>query len=96
MPGQTRDKIRALPVGAEVNEDGTEFRVWARGHDRVDVMGESQRFPLQMEGNGYFSGVIPELGTGDTYQYLSFRRQRDFYPTRPRDFSRRVLTGRHR
>ena len=38
MPGQTRDKIRTLPVGAEVNEDGTEFRVWAPEHERVDVM----------------------------------------------------------
>ncbi len=69
MPGQTRDKIRTLPVGAEVNGDGTEFRVWAPEHERVDVIAGSRSFPLEKEGNGYHSGLIPELRAGDTYQY---------------------------
>src|SRR3954447_361098 len=69
MPGQTRDKIRTLPVGAEVNEDGTEFRVWAPEHESVDVVAGSRSFPISKEGNGYYSGLVPELRAGDTYQY---------------------------
>lgn len=69
MPGQTREKIRALPVGAEVNEDGTEFRIWAPEHKRVDVIAGSRSFPLTAEGTGYYSGQVAELRAGDTYQY---------------------------
>ena len=69
MAALFREKLRELPVGADVTGAGTAFRVWARGHDQVDVVVGSQHFPLQSEGNGYFSGLISEVGVGDTYQY---------------------------
>ena len=51
----------------------TQFRVWAPHRRSVEVEvqrpGGPQRFPLQDQGDGYFSGVIRGVGPGDLYQY---------------------------
>jgi maltooligosyltrehalose trehalohydrolase len=49
---------------------GTHFRVWAPVHDRVDVIVDG-RAPaaLTAEGNGYFEGLIADVGAGDRYRF---------------------------
>jgi len=61
-----------LELGAEVQEDGVRFRVWAPKHRRVSVVieGETEAiFHLSPEKGGYFSGVIPGIGAGARYRY---------------------------
>lgn len=62
------DLIGALPV-----EGGVAFRLWAPGRRSVEVlvMGDDEEspYPLQMEGAGYFSAVVPGLTAGARYRY---------------------------
>ncbi|HEY7496431.1 MAG TPA: malto-oligosyltrehalose trehalohydrolase [Candidatus Tectomicrobia bacterium] len=71
---------RRLPVGAEVLVDGgVHFRVWASKPRRVEVVlegGPSQTpraepvvITLASEGDGYFSGLVPEASAGTLYRY---------------------------
>lgn len=63
---------RRLPVGAEVMEEGVQFRVWAPLRHRVEVQLESSPggcHALQPEGNGYFSGIVAGLTAGARYKY---------------------------
>jgi maltooligosyltrehalose trehalohydrolase len=66
---------RRFPVGAEVQNGGVHFRVWAPRSSKVDVvladevsMSEAMHHPLASEENGYFSGLIPEARTGQHYR----------------------------
>lgn len=61
--------VRKLPVGAEAGEGGVHFRVWAPGHETVEVSAGGKYFPLKPEPGGYFSGFIPELKAGSLYRY---------------------------
>src|SRR5581483_3164873 len=49
-----------LSLGAQPEAEGTRFRVWARNHERVEVLiygdGAPEAHELEAEGNGYFSG----------------------------------------
>lgn len=62
-----------LPFGANVVDDGVEFRVWAPASERVDVViygPDAERVaPLAAEGDGYFSAVVPGVGAGARYKY---------------------------
>jgi maltooligosyltrehalose trehalohydrolase len=58
------------PVGAQVQETGTSFRVWADSHGKVDVVVHDRAHPLTAEGGGYFSVHLPDVGDGDTYAFL--------------------------
>ncbi len=66
-----------MAVGAEVQRDGgTHFRVWAprSATVAVELRAASQLdpqavVPLDAEGNGYFSGSVPEASAGMFYQY---------------------------
>jgi maltooligosyltrehalose trehalohydrolase len=62
-----------LPFGANVRDGGTEFRVWAPGHDRVEVViygPDAERLhPLQAEEDGWFSGFVADVGAGAHYRY---------------------------
>ena len=64
---------RRLPVGAEVQDGGVHFRVWAPGHGRVTVVVEfpHARDPieLQAEANGYFGALVPGLRAGARYRF---------------------------
>jgi maltooligosyltrehalose trehalohydrolase len=70
---------RRLPVGAEVQPGGgAHFRVWAPHRQRVEVVlergpgrgeGESLTVPLTAEGNGSFSGLVPQAREGMRYRY---------------------------
>lgn len=62
-----------MPVGAEVLPgEGASFRVWAPKRKQVEVLleGPQQKvLPLTAEGNGYFSGRVPQARDGDRYRY---------------------------
>lgn len=61
-----------LGLGAEVQEAGVRFRVWAPKHRRVEVVLEGREveaFPLEPEDKGYFSGTVPGIGAGARYRY---------------------------
>jgi maltooligosyltrehalose trehalohydrolase len=64
-----------LPIGAEPQQDGVHFRVWAPASDKAAVEiqrdgGTLEPFSLQAEGNGYFSGLMPGAKAGDHYKVL--------------------------
>ena len=75
---------RRLPIGAEVQRGGVHFRVWAPKRRLVEVLFESrpeagpEKFELEPEGNGYFSGLVPGVGDGTRYRYRLDGR--DAYP----------------
>src|SRR5689334_17952202 len=81
---------RRLPVGAEVlAEGGVHFRVWAPRRRQIDVVFETrddnqlERQPrsvrLEPEGNGYFSGHVPDAAGGALYRYR-LDGSRELYP----------------
>ena len=63
---------RRLPIGAETLASGdVHFRVWAPRRRAVEVApegGSGRMFPLQAEGDGYFSGAAG-LGAGALYKF---------------------------
>src|SRR5262245_11603506 len=64
---------RRLPVGAEVQQGGVHFCVWAPRHRRVEVALESEGTPcwveLDAEPGGYFSRLVPVVEAGDRYRF---------------------------
>jgi maltooligosyltrehalose trehalohydrolase len=58
------------PVGAQVHENGTSFRVWADSREKVSVVLNKIEHPLDAETGGYFQGHIRGLGESDTYSFL--------------------------
>jgi maltooligosyltrehalose trehalohydrolase len=66
---------RRLPVGAEVQADGSvHFRVWAPRPRAIHVVvettaGEQIDVPLHAEGEGYFAARLPDVGAGRRYRY---------------------------
>ncbi len=66
---------RSIAVGPEIQSNGTHFRVWAPQRRSVDVVlfneaatEISQVLPLEAEGNGYFSGLLPGISSGALYK----------------------------
>ncbi|MBV9774877.1 MAG: glycogen debranching protein GlgX [Gemmatimonadetes bacterium] len=60
-------------VGARIEGAEVEFRVWAPGHQRVDVVvygsrGESV-YTMGSEGEGYFAARVSGIGAGARYRY---------------------------
>ncbi|HEX6747084.1 MAG TPA: malto-oligosyltrehalose trehalohydrolase [Longimicrobium sp.] len=62
-----------LPFGANVTERGTEFRVWAPGHERVEVViygpDAEAVHPLELENGGWFGCVLGGIGAEARYRY---------------------------
>jgi maltooligosyltrehalose trehalohydrolase len=58
-------------IGAIADDQGTQFRLWAPIATSVVVVVEGHRvqFPLQAEGDGYFSGRLSEVRAGDRYKF---------------------------
>ena len=78
--GSLEDKITSMeasftrwyPVGAQVAEGGTHFRVWAPPRQAVQVVseGSSQNgHELTKESDGYFTGFVPGVQSGNRYAY---------------------------
>lgn len=68
MQGAMQSESR-LPVGAESTKKGVFFRVWAPKSKHAGVSLAQGKFPLEAEGNGYYSGTVKEAGVGDLYRY---------------------------
>ncbi|HEY5312374.1 MAG TPA: malto-oligosyltrehalose trehalohydrolase [Pirellulales bacterium] len=63
---------RRLPVGAECQAGGVHFRLWAPKRRKVEVVGRESKahcWTLTPEGDGYFSGLIPDLRAGFRYRF---------------------------
>jgi maltooligosyltrehalose trehalohydrolase len=66
---------RAKPIGAEVEPDGVNFRLWAPRRKRVQVVfvdpqgDERSRRDLAPCDNGYFASTIAEAAAGDLYWF---------------------------
>jgi maltooligosyltrehalose trehalohydrolase len=64
-------RMRRRLIGAQVEPNGTCFRVWAPTAKSVAVLFEGRDVQLAIEaaGNGYFSGTLPEVRRGDRYKF---------------------------
>jgi maltooligosyltrehalose trehalohydrolase len=63
---------RRLPIGAEISENGAHFRVWAPGHDKVEVVIEQSPHTvveLVGEPGGYFAAFSRGARPGDRYRF---------------------------
>lgn len=61
---------RRFPVGAEITNGGTDFRVWAPAVKALEVIFEGGTIiALEAEESGYFSGRVDGVGAGGRYQY---------------------------
>ncbi len=63
-------------MGAEVSESGVHFRVWAPRSKSAEVVlfasesaADGAAYPLEAEGDGYFSGTATEAETGSLYRF---------------------------
>jgi len=57
-------------TGAQLDENGTHFRVWANGRRSVSVVVDGKEHPLIGDAEGYFSGYVAGAADGDTYTFL--------------------------
>src|SRR5437879_4888817 len=73
---ETPSVTRTVAVGPELQTSGgTHFRVWAPKRRSVELAlfvndgaAKSNPLPLEAEGNGYFSGLLPEALAGARYK----------------------------
>ncbi|RYE61567.1 MAG: malto-oligosyltrehalose trehalohydrolase, partial [Oxalobacteraceae bacterium] len=54
--------------GPRLDADGTTFRLWAPGADRVDLVLD-ETVPMQKSGNGWHNQKIERAGAGTRYQF---------------------------
>ena len=70
MKETTRGIQRRLAIGAEVQDRGVHFRVWVPQSKRVSVViGDGEKFALEAEANGYWSGLVVKARAGMDYRY---------------------------
>jgi maltooligosyltrehalose trehalohydrolase len=66
----TSTSKRRLPVGAELNDAGVHFRVWAPRRRQVDVVIDGRAHALHPDGEGgYFAGVVANARAGTRYKF---------------------------
>jgi len=61
-------------LGAWIAQNGVQFRVWSPESRSIDLMVQCPEtsasvLPLQPSGDGYFTGVFPDIQTGTRYQF---------------------------
>jgi maltooligosyltrehalose trehalohydrolase len=58
-------------IGANPHSEGTRFRLWAPIARSVAVVveGRDVQFPVEPEGNGYFSTTVRDVREGDRYKF---------------------------
>jgi maltooligosyltrehalose trehalohydrolase len=61
--------LRKFPIGAEVVKGGVNFRVYAPLCKKVEVCSEDRSYPLQAEGNGYYSGTFSTFKNNSLYRF---------------------------
>jgi maltooligosyltrehalose trehalohydrolase len=62
-------RTRRLPVGAEVQDRGVDFRVWAPKRRAVDVVIDGKATALERESGGYFRGQVSDARAGSLYRF---------------------------
>ena len=60
---------RRYPVGAECGPQGVSFRVWAPKHESAVVVVGDASHPLSPVGDGYFEGIVANIGAGTRYRF---------------------------
>jgi maltooligosyltrehalose trehalohydrolase len=63
-----------MPFGAQLDEEGTRFRLWAPSAERVAVKvqtpdGARVQADLQRSGSGWYELRTPDIGAGASYRY---------------------------
>ncbi len=78
--------FRHLSIGAEIQNEGVHFRVWAPAAKKVEVIldnpsidSDSLAIPLQKEEKGYFSGLANQAKEGMYYRF-KLDDNDDLYP----------------
>ncbi|MFY4728274.1 malto-oligosyltrehalose trehalohydrolase, partial [Nitrospira sp. BLG_2] len=62
--------VPMIPLGAQMIEEGVQFRVWAPKSTRIDVLfGNGKTQSLERDERGYFSGIASNASPGMTYRY---------------------------
>ncbi len=70
MSRQSHKGRRRLPIGAEVDQNGVSFRVWAPARRKVSVVVEGGGgIALKRESSGYFSGMAEGVDGGALYRF---------------------------
>jgi maltooligosyltrehalose trehalohydrolase len=70
--GTSGDIVRRLSQGAEIIDGGVHFRTWAPGLKKISVViqeSAGEVHPLLPEPHGYWSVMVPGIGSGTRYQY---------------------------
>ncbi|HEX6559150.1 MAG TPA: malto-oligosyltrehalose trehalohydrolase, partial [Longimicrobiales bacterium] len=65
---------RKYPAGAEVQQEGVHFRVWAPSSSAVQLQLDVDRIALDQDADGYWSGFVHGAGPGTRYRYLLDQR----------------------
>lgn len=60
---------RRYPVGAELQDGGCAFRLWAPERNRVDLVLDGQDHPMEKDAEGYFSLTVPGIEHGALYRF---------------------------
>jgi maltooligosyltrehalose trehalohydrolase len=61
--------VQRHPIGAEVNEGGVSFRVWAPACRQVAVSINGRQTAMQADQGGYFSAIFTDARAGDRYGF---------------------------
>ncbi len=57
------------PAGAQLDEKGAHFRVWAPDRRNLSVIIGDAEYPLSQDTSGYFHGNVPTAQTGEVYGF---------------------------
>src|SRR4051812_841243 len=71
---KSKNMTERVLIGAQPDDNGTRFRVWAPAARRVEVLlfedGQlGATYPLEPETNGYYGGHVARVGPGARYMY---------------------------
>ena len=78
-------------MGAVLEDGRTTFRVWAPNAQKIFVIGDFNNWdkssmPLELEENGYWSGVFATVKEGDAYKYLIHNNGKEYERNDPYAF----------
>jgi maltooligosyltrehalose trehalohydrolase len=72
LPLQLPAATWRLDLGAEIRPEGVRFRIWAPRQDSIEVVLEGNHqaiYALHCDPDGYYSGIVPNIGAGTLYRY---------------------------
>lgn len=60
----------ATSWGAELGKNGTRFRLWAPGQERLALRCNGADHPMTRSDDGWFALTLPDVGAGASYAYV--------------------------